>query len=57
MSEVASEFGANYHFAGFGHLVLHHFSHEFEFRRDLQVAVWLVETQVIEVLTHSVEVF
>ena len=56
VAEVASKLDAKYQFVGFGHLVLHHFVHDFEFCRDLQVAIWFAETQVIKVLTHSVEV-
>ena len=52
MAEVAPKFGAKYQFAGFGHLVLHHFVHDIEFCRDLQVAIWFAETQVVKVLTH-----
>ena len=56
VAEVASKFGAQYQFAGFGHLVFLHIVHDIEFCRDFLVAIWLVETQVVKILPHLVEV-
>jgi hypothetical protein len=47
VAEVTSKFGVDYHFLGFGHLGLFHFSHDFEFRRDLQEAAWFVSSKCL----------